>query len=234
MNLSRNFLAVSTALLAVLAATATHGKLWQLADHWNPFAPLGLKEPPGILTRFKLGRLTQDRRACLNTLATSSFRFESVPDRDTGQGCGFRNAVRIERTALAVGAAFTLSCPAAVSLALWELHTLQPAARRHFGESAARLEHFGSYACRNVYGHPDAQRSRHATANAIDVAGVQLESGRRIRVSAEWSASSDASAFLRDLRDGACRTFDGVLSPDYNAAHADHLHLDRGGWGTCR
>ena len=46
-------------------------------------------------------------------------------------------------------------------------------------------------------------------------------------------------AFLREVRDGACRLFPTTLSPDYNAAHADHLHLDmaeRGkmGWGVCR
>nr|MBA3526869.1 extensin family protein [Sphingomonas sp.] len=47
------------------------------------------------------------------------------------------------------------------------------------------------------------------------------------------------AAFLREVRDGACRLFPTVLSPDYNAAHRDHLHLDvanRGtaGWTLCR
>jgi hypothetical protein len=41
------------------------------------------------------------------------------------------------------------------------------------------------------------------------------------------------------VRDGACRLFATTLSPDYNAAHADHLHLDQanrgaGGWRACR
>jgi hypothetical protein len=36
------------------------------------------------------------------------------------------------------------------------------------------------------------------------------------------------------VRDGACLFFDGVLSPDYNAAHRDHLHLDRGRYRYCR
>jgi hypothetical protein len=40
------------------------------------------------------------------------------------------------------------------------------------------------------------------------------------------------------VRDGACRLFATVLSPDYNAAHRDHLHLDeakRGAmWRACR
>ena len=40
------------------------------------------------------------------------------------------------------------------------------------------------------------------------------------------------------LRDGACGLFATVLSPDYNAAHRDHFHLDqaaRGRFGgVCR
>ncbi|MFN3798647.1 MAG: extensin family protein, partial [Sphingobium yanoikuyae] len=47
------------------------------------------------------------------------------------------------------------------------------------------------------------------------------------------------AAFLRDVRDGACGLFSTVLSPDYNAAHRDHFHLDQAergatGWRACR
>jgi len=55
----------------------------------------------------------------------------------------------------------------------------------------------------------------------------------------DWKGSQPNAAFLRDVRDGACRLFSTTLSPDYNAAHADHLHLDQAmrgkmGWGLCR
>jgi hypothetical protein len=96
------------------------------------------------------------------------------------------------------------------------------------------IEHFGSYSCRNVYGRPEATRSRHATAEAWDVAGFVLVDGRRIRVARDWQSTKAEAAFLRESRDGACRFFDGVLSPDYNAAHHDHLHLDRGPYRMCR
>jgi hypothetical protein len=39
---------------------------------------------------------------------------------------------------------------------------------------------------------------------------------------------------VRDLHQGACGFFDAVLGPDYNAAHRDHLHLDRGAYRACR
>ena len=34
-------------------------------------------------------------------------------------------------------------------------------------------------------------------------------------------------------RDDACRIFGTTLSPDYNAVHHDHLHLEAGRPGLC-
>jgi hypothetical protein len=121
-----------------------------------------------------------------------------------------------------------------VSLALWERHVLQPAARTLLGSEVARIEHFGSYACRNVYGRENARRSQHATADAFDIAGFVLRDGQRIRVLADWSGDDASAAFLRTLRDGACTYFDAVLGPEYNAAHRDHFHFDRGAARICR
>jgi hypothetical protein len=77
-------------------------------------------------------------------------------------------------------------------------------------------------------------RSQHATANAIDVAAFTLEDGRKISVRRNWHGNSPESRFLRSVHDGACRYFRVTLGPAYNAAHADHFHLDRGIFWTCR
>lgn len=203
-------------------------------DRWNPWAPLAIAEPVNWLTGYKLRRVGRDDALCLSVLAQSPIRFEPLPDRRTAEGCGLDNAVRIARTSAAVGEPFALSCRSAVALALWEQHVLQPAALAHFEAPVARIEHFGSYACRNIYGRSEAPRSRHATADALDVAGFVLEGGHRVRVARDWGGSDAAGRFLREVRDGACRVFDAVLGPDYNAAHRDHLHLDRGGYRVCR
>ena len=222
------------ACLLVLAAPvyALYSGHLRVPDTWNPWAPLTIREPLHWLTRLKLDRVSREGALCRAVLAQAEMRFEPVADRRTAPGCGFDNAVLITRTTASVGEAFTLSCRSAVALALWEHHVLQPAARVHFGAGVARLEHLGSYACRNVYGRKDAPLSRHASADAIDIAGFVLENGRRIRVERDWKGGD--GAFLRDVRDGACRVFEGVLGPDYNAAHRDHLHFDRGGWRVCR
>jgi hypothetical protein len=224
------------ALLIGIAASivAIRAGYLQIPDRYNPWAPLVLDAEPNFLTRVKLARLSKDRQLCQDVLASSGFAYATLPDRITGYACGFHNAVRIERTSVRVGEPFSLSCRAAVSLALWERHALQPQALALFGQRVARIEHYGSYACRNVYGRPRATRSRHATAEALDIAGFILEDGSRIRVLKDWSEGRVEAKFLHAVRDGACEFFDGVLSPDYNAAHEDHFHLDRGTYRVCR
>jgi hypothetical protein len=219
---------------AMALAYAVHAGAIRVPDAWNPWAPLSIAESPNWLTGFKLGRLSDEGALCRAVLQEAEMAYDVVPDRVTGPGCGFFDAVRIEATTAAVGDPFTLSCRAAVALAIWERHVLQPAARERFGQPVVELEHFGSYACRGVYGRADARLSGHATADALDLAGFILEDGRRIRVLSGWPGEDDEAEFLRDLHRGACGIFDGVLGPEYNPAHHDHFHFEQGGFRMCR
>ena len=236
-------------LLLAFAAWALHSGAVRVPDDWNPWAPLRLDARPNALTGFKLARASADRETCVEALAQAGMRMMALQDRETGPACGFDNAFRIARTSVAVGEPFSLSCRAALSLAMWERHTLQQAAQTHMRSRVARIEHLGSYACRNIYGQDGRRRSQHATADALDIAGFVFEDGRRVRVLGDWSSpmeaaagetagdtagGTEAAAFLQAVRDGACRWFDAVLGPDYNAAHADHFHFDRGPARICR
>jgi len=227
-------LVLFSALLAalVLATIGVRSGYVRVPERWNPWAPLDVTASPDFLTRFKLSRLSAER--CPSVLREVTMQFEVLTDRETEPGCALNNAVRISSTPTDVGQAFSLTCQTAVSVALWERNTLQPASLKYFGQPVSRIEHFGSYSCRNVYGRPAATRSRHATAEAWDVAGFVLADGRRVRIARDWQTPTTEAAFLREVRDGACDFFDGVLSPDYNAAHHDHLHLDRGPFRMCR
>lgn len=222
-------------LLLALATWAWRSDRLVVPDRWNPWAPLRLDEAPNLLTRFKLSRASADDGACRVALGQAEMTYVPVPDRSTGPGCGFDNAVRIERSSIAVGEAFALSCRAALSLAMWERHALQQAAEAHLGTRVSGIRHYGSYACRNLYDDPGRRRSRHATADALDIAAFDLADGRRVTVQGDWGeGAGPAARFLRAVHDGACDYFDVVLGPDYNRAHADHLHLDRGGGRACR
>lgn len=241
------------ALALALAASALGGAfalravgLLELPQRYDPFAPLDVAEAPNWLTPLKLRRARADPAACLATLQRAGLRFEPVPDRPLQQGCGLENAVRLRAgREVALGAATLLSCRAALSFAMWERHALQPLARLHFGRPAVSVQHLGSYACRDINtgdGRATGRRSRHATADALDIAGVTLEGGRSIVLRRDaarpWAdgrgAADSVQAFLFDLHAGACRSFDGVLGPGYNAAHADHFHVEVGGWPMCR
>ncbi len=229
----RNLLAL---LMIALAFWAWHrGRIVvDIPESWNPWSPLDVQAPLDMWTRLKLSRIDHDDAACKTALATATITYQTIADRSTGDGCGFENAIRISATTAKVGPPFTISCRSAVGLAMWETHGMQPTAQRLFGEKVARIEHFGSYSCRNIYGRDGGPRSRHATADALDVAGFVLSDGTRISVLGDWPDESKESGFLHDIHQSACRYFGSVLGPDYNDAHRNHFHLDRGGYGVCR
>lgn len=208
-----------------------------------PWTELDLARPVGAFTGRKLAALAGDGAKCRALLSRAGIRHVALPPRGARAQCGYEDAVRFGRGgALALAwrpADLAASCPVAAGLALWEWHVVQPAALRHFGVKVAAVEHFGSYSCRRLYGRPQGAWSEHASANAIDIAAFRLADGRRIGVAADWSGGGAEGRFLRDVRDGACRLFATTLSPDYNAAHRDHLHLDQAkrgaiGWRACR
>lgn len=219
---------------AILAyGYALHAGLIEIPHRWNPWAPLEIAAEPNFLTRYKLSRLS-DGALCMPVLAQAQMQYEPVADRITGEGCGFHNAVRITATSAEVSEPFTLSCRSAVALAMWEYHVVQPAAQSRFGRRVASLQHYGSYACRNIYSREGAHRSQHATADALNVAGFVLADGRRITVQGGWKGDEPDVLFLRDVHAGACKFFDAALGPEYNAAHFNHFYLDRGSHRICR
>jgi len=197
-----------------------------------PWTPLRLGDPPGWTTDFKFAGAARDPQRCRAVLREGGIAFSEVPDRRDGD-CVVRKALRLGAGGVPLSpAAPAMSCGEALGYAFWMRHAVQPAAREQFGREVARVEHFGTYACRNIRG--GHMLSQHASANALDVAGFRLRDGRRISVLRDFRSDDAGGRFLRESRDGACRWFRAVLSPDYNAAHADHLHLDQGIWGKCR
>ncbi len=229
----RNLLALLMIVLGFWAWRSGHIVV-NIPESWNPWSPLDVHAPPDMWTRLKLTRIDHDDAACKSALGTATITWQPIADRATGDGCGFHNAIRVSATTATIDPSFALSCRSAVALAMWETHGLQPTAQRLFGERVVRIEHFGSYSCRNVYGRDSGPRSRHANADALDVAGFVLDDGTRIRVLGDWGDESKKSKFLHDIHQSACRYFGSVLGPDYNTAHRNHFHLDRGGYRVCR
>ncbi|UII72735.1 extensin family protein [Pseudomonas sp. HN11] len=226
-----------TSVLLILAGACAFG-VWRgwvpLPADWNPWAPLDVRASPNLLTRYKLGRLQDDPALCDQVLETSGLRVSHQADTPADAPCPLRNTLRVQGAAVGLSSSFLASCPLAVAFALFERHSLQPAARAVFGQAVTRVDHLGSFACRNVYNRAEGRLSQHASANALDVAGFRLADGRSISVLKDWPGEGDKARFLRQVRDSACDDFNVVLSPDYNAAHRNHFHLDMGRWWVCR
>lgn len=204
-----------------------------LPPQWNPWAPLDVKAAPNLLTRYKLMRLRNDPLLCEQALSSSGLRVAQQADSPDAK-CPLSDVLRVQGGDVALSSSFLASCRLAVSFALFERHALQPAAQAIYGQAVTRVDHLGSFACRNVYGRENGRLSQHATANALDIAGFRLADGRPVSVLKDWPKDNQDARFLRQVRDSACDVFSVVLSPDYNAAHRNHFHVDVGPWWVCR
>ena len=234
---SRRPLAALRGPLVALALLVAGILAWQwLLEHpqHNPWAPLDLNDPPGLATRAKFAQLKNDLAECRAVLARSEIAFAALPAAGEGE-CARPDRTRLGDFPLAPDTP-PVTCPVAIALELWRRDSVVPAAREILGSGLARIEHLGAYSCRRIYGRGEGNWSEHATGNAIDIAGFVLENGKRISVLRDWPGDGPEARFLRAVREGACASFATVLSPDYNAAHADHFHLDQDArWsGVCR
>ncbi|WP_339522005.1 extensin-like domain-containing protein [Pseudomonas sp. EL_65y_Pfl2_R96] len=224
-------------LLVLLIIGAAGLSVWRgwvsIPQQWNPWAPLDVKAKPNLLTRYKLMRLRDDPQLCDQALSSSGLRVSRQADSPDA-ACPLTNTLRVQGGEAALSSSFLASCSLAVAFALFDRHALQPAAQAVYGQAVKRVDHLGSFACRNVYNRENGRRSQHATADALDISGFRLADGRLISVLKDWPKDNQDARFLHQVRDGACDMFSVVLSPDYNAAHRNHFHVDVGPWWRCR
>ena len=128
---------------------------------------------------------------------------------------------------VALNATQTLDCPMIAALDAWVRDVVQPAAQARFGERVVKIDSMGSYNCRGINNMSGAGLSEHAFANAIDVGGFTLASGRTLNIMRGFNGPDEQErAFLHEAHAGACGHFTTVLGPGYNIFHYNHFHLD--------
>lgn len=218
--------------LAVPAMAGAGLFLWLAPPHHNPFSPLDLNQPPGLATHFKLVQLKRHPAACFRALDQTGVLYTPLADSPPGEDCGTYNALTLDRSLTPYSATLSMTCVQTAVLYAWERHVVRRAAIDILGAPVIRIETFGSFSCRNIAG--TARLSQHARGNAIDVSGFRLADGRLISVKAHWDTGGAEGRFLKQVHKGACRLFSVTLGPDYDAAHADHFHMDMGPQRACR
>jgi hypothetical protein len=224
----RSILTFAFALAAVAFVTLNAGALLDRVARFE------LSEPPNWATGLHLYLLRDDPNACFAALDRASVDYVPAPVRPIVKGCGYEDAAILRHADVSYGGDVLMRCGALVPLLLWQRHVVEPAARRMFDARVTAIRNYGTYSCRNINHARYGRRSQHATANAIDVAGFVLADGTRISIARDWHDTGAKGRFLHDVRDGACRFFGVVLSPDYNALHHDHFHMDASWWNVCR
>ena len=139
--------------------------------------------------------------SCLDDLKADGWRVEAA--QSPSGVCSIDEPVRLYATDTTVfEPSILLSCSTAKDAGIWAKNI-----------SAQKVRHVGGYNCRKQ--RNSFFRSQHSYGAAIDVTHID-----GVPISKQWRAA---------YKEG-CKVFNTVLTPDHDALHADHLHMDNG-WG---
>jgi hypothetical protein len=163
-------------------------------------------------------------RACLARLDAQEVSYRPVDAPSSS--CPVDTAVRVTRIAARLNRPAVVSCALASRLDDFERAVVQPLAKAELGQRVVRIDQMGAFSCRRVNG--SLRLSQHATGLAIDIGGFRLSDGTTVSVEHDWNEPGPKRLFLRHLARQACGYFSVVLTPDSNADHNNHLHLDIG------
>lgn len=175
-----------------------------------------------------------ESRQCLVDLQRAGVRHTPLANQSFGGGCEAIDSVKLLDIGVPTTNLGAMTCPLARTFVGWVQYAVRPAARQFFRQEVVKIESFGTYSCRNIYGRSTGKLSEHARSNAVDISAFVLADGRRITVLAGWNGAADEQGFLRALHRSGCRRFGTALGPQYNRAHHDHFHFDMSGNGFCR
>ncbi|WP_207868641.1 extensin family protein [Brevundimonas goettingensis] len=240
-------------VLAALLLLSGCGRLIPEAPKPTPYYPPSMSRPgqtsyaaaTGVIgqpidgdTWRRLRGATSSLGQCVAELDAARVTFSPTPDRVNSETCGLTDAgvlgpdfgtvARMQPSDL------TMTCALAAAVSVWRRQSVEPAARELFGSDVVQIDHMGVYACRPVNSQAGNRPSAHSRAAALDFAGVRLRDGTRITVTNDWNDPGPKGQFLHRIRDDACKVFGTTLSPDYNALHHDHLHLEAEASRFCR
>jgi hypothetical protein len=169
---------------------------------------------------------------CHARLSAAGLRFQPATAPDpAAPGCSIAMPVRVEALVTSDGTRIDfvdrplVECPFAEALAGFAGNLLAPLVQGRLGTKPIRLTTGPGFECRPRNRVAGAKLSAHGQGRAVDIHSFELADGRRIVIGAP--ADDGQKQLVDAVRRAACGWFTTVLGPGSNAAHADHLHLDR-------
>lgn len=177
--------------------------------------------------------------ACRLRLSAELAQAPSIPPRAGPGACGGEDLVRLEaihlpdQSKVVVSPPAVLRCSMAEALVDWARSEIPPA-NEALGARVTGIDNFAAYDCRGRNNVAGAKLSEHGQANAFDLRGFKLATGKAVDLT---DAATDRD--LRDrLRGSLCDRFTTVLGPGSDRYHENHIHLDiiqrRGGYRMCQ
>ncbi len=164
---------------------------------------------------------------------------KGIPKGGTKPACFIPNFLSVDADILGVG--FRASSQSGSKLKMKMncefAHAVADMAELLAKKGVVEVVHYGTYNCRYISGTKTL--SQHSFANALDVAGLKTKDGAYHSVLKDWEKGvakpkTTSGQLLRWFADTmyAKHVFNIILTPEYNAAHANHFHVDMtaGSW----
>ena len=226
------FAALALVILGVFAfGVAVYEGYARVSPGVAPWGMPDLSERPGWFARLQLNSASVDGNACVQMLARGGVHHTRLADHHFADGCSFTTVVSA-KTAVPLHPDLIATCSLTAGLE-WYEGLVNEIALRTLKAEVVRIDHVGTYVCRNINRDPNGMRSEHATANAIDITAFHLSNGKTISIARDWDKATPEGQFLHEAHDAACGIFNVVLGPDFNEAHKTHFHLDLGWFHAC-
>jgi hypothetical protein len=166
-----------------------------------------------------------DEVDCRAELKRLGVVYKDLPRISEGESCGIDYPVKVSAIGrVKMVPAATLRCEMAATVAAWTKKELIPAAKSRYLTGVKAIHQGSSYSCRNV--RRSRTLSEHGKGNALDIARIELNSGRDIAIRKPGWFSFRQKGFLNSVRSDGCEYFTTVLGPGYDRDHRDHFHFD--------
>ena len=176
---------------------------------------------------------------CLNVLRKAGVGFRTISEQQADGVAwpmaltGPVDGIRVQGDAHEKDASY-LDCKLALAILAWAPHLR--------AQGVVGLQHYSMYRADAVVAG-GGKASGHARGLALDVASFELRDGRKLSVLDDWKlrtrGAEPCARYARDPERGAelrgivCDAveralFQTVITPHYNDAHANHVHMEIG------